>query len=117
MRYRKLATDGDMTFGNGIGAFYVDIPEAVAQAVMTRLRMEQGEWFLDAKSGTPWLTEVLGERTDQSRDPVIRERVLGTLGVSEILEYGSALDRDTRAFSVGVTISTIYGAITVQEDF
>ena len=52
MRYRKLDAAGDMTFGNGIGAFYVDIPEAPAQAVMTRLRMEQGEWFLDAKAGT-----------------------------------------------------------------
>ena len=117
MRYRKLDVDGDMTFGQGIGSFYVDIPDAPAQAVMTRLRMEQGEWFLDAKAGTPWLTEVLGERTDQSRDPVIRERVLGTRGVTEIVEYGSALDRETRAFVVGVTINTLYGNVTVQEDF
>lgn len=30
MRYRKLTTDGDMTFGGGLGDYHVNTPDAVA---------------------------------------------------------------------------------------
>jgi hypothetical protein len=110
MRYRKLDANGDMVFGNDQASFYVNQPEAPAQAVMTRLNMFQGEWFLDRTAGTPWNTQVLGNRTASTRDQVIKARTLGTQGVSGIASYSSDLDRRTRVFSVSEAIDTIYGA-------
>lgn len=123
MRYRKLSKDtvvngvfvpgGDYMFGHGRGDFWQDVPEAPAQAVMTRLRLQTGDWFLDRTEGTPWKTRVLGKRTENTRDLVIRYRTRGTLGVTDVNLYSSNLNRDTRAFSVDMTISTIYGAARV----
>lgn len=113
MRYRKLDAAGDYTLGSGQD-WHVNTPEAVAQAVLTRLRLNQGEWFLDTSDGMPWATEVLGKYTELTRDAVIKDRVLGTPGVTELLEYSSTFDGNTRALSVSMTISTAYGAATVE---
>lgn len=69
---------------------------------------------LDITDGTPWRTEVLGKYTGPTRDMVLRARILETPGVTAITAYDSALNRDTRAFTAQATISTQYGATTVQ---
>lgn len=112
MRYRKEDADGDYVLG-GAAAFLVDSPEAVAQAVVTRLRLIRGEWFLDATAGMPW-DQVLGKNNQGTADSAIRQCILGTQGVVEITEYSSSLDEDTRALTVVATITTIYGTTTVQ---
>jgi len=109
MRYRRLSSAGDYVFGGGQGDFYIDQPEAVAQSVMTRLSLWQGDWFADLSQGTPWATQVLGERTRWTRDVVVRNTVDNTEGVADIAEYYSVLNRDTRTFSAAMTIDTIYG--------
>jgi hypothetical protein len=125
MRYRKLTTDsvapdgtfvpgGDYTFGHGQADFWHDVPEAPAQHALTRLRLQLGEWFLDRREGTPWKTRVLGKHTEGTRDPVIRFRVLSTSGVTGIAEYFSNLDRETRGFSVNLTVDTVYGRVAIK---
>lgn len=114
MRYRKEDVNGDYVFGGGQADFYKDSPDAVGQAVMTRLRLLRGEWFLDTTEGTPWATEVLGKYTVASYDAAIRQRILGTQGVRELANYSSTFDADTRHLSVTATINTIYGTTTVQ---
>jgi hypothetical protein len=110
MRVRRLDTAGDMTFGQGLGNFWINQPEGVAQCVLTRLRLSRGEWFYDTTKGTPWSTEVLGERTQPTRDIVVRERVRSTVGVTEITRYGSRVDSITRTWTAAMTINTAYGA-------
>jgi hypothetical protein len=111
MRYRQLDPNGDYTFGGGQADFYVNRPEAVAQAVGTRLRLDLGDWFLDTTDGMNWRTGVLGNRTSAIRDSLIRERILNTPGVLSITSYDSSFDGNTRQFRVAVALSTIYGPI------
>jgi hypothetical protein len=113
MRYRKLDANDDMQFGHGLKDFYIDVPEAPAQAVRTRLQLSRGEWYLNLLSGTPWKTEVLGKYTGSTRDITIRSRVLGTQGVTDIVEYGSSFNQDTRGWQVNMTINTAYGQTSV----
>lgn len=114
MRYRKLDASGDYVFGHGQADFHQDAPEAVAQAVQTRLGLFTGEWFLNTANGTPWRTDVLGKNTSGAYDMVIKERILGTLGVSSLDSYSSTLDRNNRSLAVTARITTVYGATTVQ---
>jgi len=115
MRYRKLDANDDYTIGTG-SDFHVNNPDAVAQAVLTRLRLWRGEWFLDTADGTPWSTEILGKRQrGRNPDAAIKQRILGTQGVNEILSYNSTFDGNTRRLSVNATVGTIYGQATISE--
>lgn len=115
MLYRKLDPNGDYSFGRGAADFWRDVPDAVAQSVRTRLHLEQGEWYLDSAEGTPWRTQVLGKRTESTRDLMVQMRVTETTGVNELVSYSSDLNRDTRGFSVALTIDTIYGPASLVE--
>jgi hypothetical protein len=106
MKYRTLSPTGDYQLGRS-GLFFIDTPEAVAQAVRTRLLLVSGEWFLDSTEGTPYPDQVLGTHTQAVRDIVLRSRVLDTVGVSEITNYYSTVVQ--RAMSVHVTLTTAYG--------
>jgi hypothetical protein len=112
MRYRKLDANGDAVFGHQQNDFYRDQPEAVAQAVQTRLALFTGEWFLDITDGTPWTTQVLGKYTKDQYDAVIRDRILGTQGVTQIDSYSSAVNTTTRSLTVTATIDTQFGTAT-----
>ncbi|MFY3138953.1 hypothetical protein ACOTFF_17445 [Achromobacter xylosoxidans] len=114
MRYRKLDADGDYSFGSSRADFHRDTAATVAQAVKTRLMLARGEWFLDVTEGTPWRGEVLGKQTRASYDWAIRQRILGTAGVTGLAGYSSRLDPQTRGLSVTASISTLYGTATVQ---
>ena len=49
-----------------------------------------------------------------TRDAVIKDRILGTPGVTAITEYSSNFDGNTRRFSVTATITTAYGTAQVD---
>lgn len=114
MRYRSLSPDGDYVFGQGTSEFLINTPAAVAQAVKTRLGLAQGEWFLDLNEGTPYSTEILGENTQAVYDQAIKDRILGTDGVTSIEDYESLLNTETRALTVSCKINTIYGQTPIR---
>lgn len=115
MIYRKLDSNGDYTFGQQATNFYVDVPEAVAQAVKTRLGLIQGEWFLDTTIGTPYNSQILGAGMVSKYDAAIQDVILNTIGVNRIVSYASQVDPSSRAATVTCTIDTIYGQTTVQQ--
>lgn len=103
-----------MVFGAGRIDFLRDSPEAVAQAVMTRLKLWSGEWFLDTEEGTPYQVGALGKNTSASIDPMIRDRVIETQGVTGIVAYDRTFDPDERKNYVNLTINTLYGVTAIQ---
>jgi hypothetical protein len=115
MRYRTLTPEGDYSFGEAGQNFLVDSPAAVAQAIQTRLKLIQGEWFLDQTAGTPYNTQILGAGTEATRDLAVQTVILETQGVTEIVDYASHLDPSTRAFTVAATVNTQYGQTTITQ--
>ncbi len=116
MRYRKLDANGDFSAGHGAADFHIDTPEAVAQAVLTRLRLWAGEWFLDTQEGTPYRERVLGVRKRLTAGPALKARIAATLNVSSVDSFSATYDGDTRALDVSADITTTYGAAALQNE-
>jgi hypothetical protein len=106
-----MDANGDMTFGSSQQNFLVNSPEAVGQLVLTRLKLIQGEWFLDTTAGVPWKTQILGRNTGSTYDQAIKACILGTPGVTSIASYSSSLVN--RKLTVTATINTAYGLTTI----
>jgi hypothetical protein len=114
VRYRQLSPSGDYVFGGGLKNFYINVPAAVGQAVETRLLLFQGDWFLDAQEGTPYISGVLGKFPQSQADTIVRDRTLNTQGILDITTFQSSIDADNRAYSVDEVIDTIYGETLVE---
>lgn len=111
MRYRPLGPDGDYTVGV---PFLINTPQTVAQAVSTRLKLWMGEWFMDTSDGTPWQQNILGPRAGASPDAYIKQRILGTPGVTQLTEYNSVYDGNGRTLTVTGVIDTLYGSAPIS---
>lgn len=115
MRYRPLSPTGDYTIGQ---QWLVNSPQTVAQAIQTRLKLWLSEWFLDTTDGTPYPTQVLGERYNKAPDAAIKKRMLGTPGVSQLISYSSTFnaptDSNKRTFTVNAQVQTIYSVTPVS---
>ena len=107
MKYRKLDAKGDYQ----LNAFLVNSPDTVGQAVLTRLKLWYGEWFMNTSDGTPYYQDILGRHTNY--DLEIQSRILGTQGVTEILSYSSTVSAD-RHLAVNCTVNTIYGSTSIS---
>ena len=108
---------GDWQFGHGSADYFINVPDAVAQIALTRLALNQGEWFLDTSDGTPWNTQVLGKYTGSVRDLVIQSRINGTPGLapSGITSFSSSLGvSGPRQYLVNMSLATIYSAQPVS---
>ena len=110
MRYRKKSpTTGDYQFGHGQVDFYRDEPAAVGQACETRLTLWLGESFIDIEEGTPYIQGVLGKQSLAVANGTIQMRVLGTQGLTDLTNFQSVVNPDTRGMTVAFDIDTLYG--------
>lgn len=115
MKYRALTATGDYAFGN-TPLFYKDSPEAVAQAILTRLRLATGEWFLDTTEGTPYREQILGYQRNGAADLAVQARILETPGVTGITSYSSSISPE-RKFTVAAVVATEYGSTSITLEF
>ena len=113
MRYRQLDPNGDYLVG-AKAVFLTNSPQAVAQAIQTRLGLQAGEWFLDATQGLDW-KKITGSVSQNSADLEIKSVILGTPGVVQILSYQSLLSG--RNLTVSAIVQTLYGAIPYTGTF
>ena len=111
MRYRKLDDDGDMIFGHGEADYWIDTWEGVLQAIVTRLKLWRGEWFMDTEYGTPWAQEILGKTTQLERDTALEEVILDTQGVTDLEYFNAEFNREIRDYIVSFSANTMYGQV------
>jgi len=118
VKYRKLDKDGDSTFG--CQTFYTG-REAVAQAILTRLRLLYGEWWENTADGLPLFERILGayggNDVREAVDLIISERIQGTQNVTQLVSYESTFDPNTRHYSAYCIVDTAFGefALNMQD--
>lgn len=77
---------------------------SVRQRVLQVLRMNLGEWFLNPRAGTPYLTQVFGRRYTPLAESVIRRRIEEVDGVDEVISVTASADRALRSLNLTVVL-------------
>ena len=80
-------------------------PEEIMQRLITRLKRELGEWFLNTSAGLPWYQQgrgILGSKSHTKRavDLLIRRETLGTEGVERIIKLNTLFPAGTRTYTM-----------------
>lgn len=117
MRYRRLTSAGDYTFGQGSQDFVSDI-DAVAQAVYTRLNLYRETWWRDLTDGVPMFQSILGTPGSPANlanvDSILQSRINGTQGVTALTYFTSEFNPVTRQYSYTANVQTIYSTTVIQ---
>ncbi|MGS1116031.1 hypothetical protein [Castellaniella sp. UC4442_H9] len=112
MQVRRLDDSGDLVTR---GQIFLSAREAIAQTIVTRLKLFLGEYFRDVTDGTPWFQQILGKFENlNSVEALLRNRIARTQGVVRLLSFGLQFDQDTRTLSVQSEVLTTYGEADVQ---
>ena len=123
MIYRMLDTDGDYVLGRGTSEF-LHGSEAVAQAIVTNIKLLLGEWWENVNLGTPLFQSILGKSGSEqhlnSVDNIIKARILSTeLDGSRIIYSLDSYERDysssTREYKFTAKVTTIYSESVIIE--
>jgi hypothetical protein len=119
MNLRRLDAQNDYVMG---AMSRLRDADAVAQLVVTNLRLAWGEWFLNSTAGVSWYDlgdgnqAILGGHADQAfAEAELKRVILATTGVSQLTAFSLVLDHETRRASVVVTLITVYGVPTAIE--
>jgi hypothetical protein len=112
--YLRLDAENDPIFNSA--ASLSDLA-AVAQAIETRVKLFQGEWWENLNEGTPMFQDILGSsgsaKNQTTMSLILTERVAGTPYVSQVKEVVATFNRTTREFSYRAVAQTAFGETPV----
>lgn len=116
MKYFRLDSQGDMTFGFGDQDFVNDT-DAVKQAIKTRLELYLGTFWRDLEDGLPMFQQILAQPGSQEHitliDNIIKDRVLGTQDVTSIVTFNSAFNPNTRQYTAEIFAQSSYSTTPI----
>lgn len=114
MKYRKLDESGDYTFGLGNSGFYKDA-DAVAQAIQTKLKLFEGDWWENPTDGLPLFQSILRtpgtSENITSVDLMVQSRIMQDPHVNDITSYSSSYQGGK--YTAQAVVETDFGSITV----
>jgi len=107
MKVAGITSEGDFIFGRSL-ASYKTKSDAIAQNVVTRLRLFTDDWYLDVDSGIPWI-ELLGTRGNSDRiRREVEKSVLQTDGVKSISKLEITEDSENRGLSIELEYNDVF---------
>jgi hypothetical protein len=105
---------GDPLQGNGQNNFISDLA-AVTQIIGTRLKLFQGEWFLDLLDGLPLMQRILGSSGSSANIQVIinliSARIFKTPYVTGPVSLSATYQN--RNFTYSGTVQTVFGTVYI----
>jgi len=112
MKVRRLGEDGDLVTR---GRMFQSERQAIAQTIVTRLKLFLGEYFRDVTDGTPWFQQILGKPANLNAvEAILRNRIARSPGVVRLLSFDLQFDLNSRALSVQAQVLTVYGEQDIQ---
>ena len=115
IQYLRLDADYDTVWI--AGAALTDLP-AVTQAILTRLKLFEGEWWENLVLGTPMFQSILGAsgtaRNQQVMAMLLNQRVKGTPFVSGVQDSTVSYNQATRQFTYSAIAQTAFGPVPIS---
>lgn len=113
MTVRKLdPVTGDIVTS---GVQFTNEQDEIAQTIRTRLKLFLGEYFRDITDGVPWFQSILIKTgTLTSKDAIIKQRIIQTEGVNNIVEFTSDYDIKSRKYSINCIVNTPFGIVPIN---
>ena len=108
MRVRSIDSNNDWIFGAGLRSYVRDSP-AIAQNVRTALQSLAGDWFLDDGHGVRWFRYLRKNPDVRAMETELKTKVLNIDGVVRLTDFGIDLDVDTRACTISVSYTDVFG--------
>lgn len=110
----KLDNKGDLDL-QANDLTWVDGAERIHQQLQIKLKLWQGEWFLNTAFGTPYLDKILGKQiTLNGALAALKESINQVNGVQEIEQFNYDFDRQTRQLIVHFAVKTPYGLVSYK---
>jgi hypothetical protein len=114
LSYLMLDSDYDPVFANNTS---LTGAQAVAQAILTRLRLFLGEWFENLNLGLPVFQTMLGQlgspRTLQAAQQAIVADIMTLSPYVTSVTATSVSFNSANQLNIQVTAQTIFGAVSV----
>lgn len=112
---RALSPTGEPLQGNGLNCFISDLA-AVTQIIGTRLKMFEGEFWLNTADGLPLFQKILGssgsQRNLQAVVGLISQRIRQTVFVTGISSVTATFQNRKLVYSAQV--ETAFGTVSVS---
>lgn len=88
--------------------------DRIRQNVLIKLRLWQGEYFLDTEFGTPYIDQILGKQISLGGAvAALKKSILEVNDVNAITKFNYEFNRSARSLSVDFICSTPYGLIRI----
>jgi len=111
--YRQLGPNNDPVWSS-----YLSGAAAVAQAILTRLLLFEGEWWESTTDGTPWFQQILGTGLPPAQiSLLIQNRILTTPYVTSITNLAFDFNHAARSFALSASVQTAFGPTTVTYSY
>lgn len=115
LRYRRIDSNGEPAMGRGKQDYLTDV-DAVAQAVITRLKFFKGEWWEDTNLGLPMWQQMLGVVGTKltTIDLLMKDCIENTTDVTSATNMSSTFSSITRQYTFYCEIDTAYGTTAIS---
>lgn len=93
----------------------VDGIDQISQNLNIRLRFFSGEWYLNTLVGVPYFQYFFIKNPNRIQvETFLKDTIIDTPGVTELLKFASDFDGKTRLFSVNFTAQTESGDVQIE---
>lgn len=116
MSQLSMTDAGDLELSQNKFSIVTGIDE-IRQRCIQNLRTFLGEWFLDTTIGVPYFQAILVKNPQENVvDTFLKNEILSTPGVVELLEYDADFDSSIRTLNVTFKVDTDVGELTISEE-
>ena len=93
----------------------IDGIDQIAQSLNIRLRFFLGEWYLNTLVGVPYFQYFFIKNPNQIQvETFLKDTIINTPGVTDLTQFSSAYQANTREYSVNFTASTQSGDVQIE---